>query len=155
MMAQLLQVLERNWLSPRSGEECSAELCVPSRVSRVSAAGPGTGSSLSLVRRLLGKLGLVWLSQENKSWCFLVLSELLMVSVTAFSYMCLCGLLKDASFYSYGRKLPLEDTGFLRNFACGEWWHLSSGLGSASSQQRELPELRSLSRTGSVAVTGL
>lgn len=46
MMAQLLQVSERNWLSPRSREECSAELpSVPSHVSRVSAAGPGTGSS--------------------------------------------------------------------------------------------------------------
>lgn len=67
MMAQLLQILERSWLSPRSGEEHSADLCVPSHVSRVSAAGPGTGSSSSLVRRLLGKLGLVWVSQQNKS----------------------------------------------------------------------------------------
>lgn len=44
MMAQLLQVLERNWLSPRSGEERSAEPCVPSHASRVSAAGPGSSS---------------------------------------------------------------------------------------------------------------
>lgn len=66
MMAQLFQVLERNCLSPGSGEEHSAEPCVPSHVSRVSAAGPGTGSSSSLMRRLLGKLGLVWVSQENK-----------------------------------------------------------------------------------------
>lgn len=147
MMAQLLQVLERNWLSPRSGEERSAEPCVPSHASRVSAAGPGTRSSSSLVRRLLGKLGLVWVSQENKSWCFLVLSNLLMVSVVAFSHMRLCGLLKDASFYSHGRKLLLEKTGSPGNFASGEWWHLSSGLGSASSQQHVVPELRSLSRS--------
>lgn len=153
MMAQLLQVLERNWLSPKSREECSAEPCVPSHVSRVSAAGPGTGSSSSLLRRLLGKLGLVWVSQKNKSWCFLVLSNLQVVSVVAFSYTCLCGLLKDASFYSHGRKLPLEKTGSPRNFFCGEWWHLGSGfgdlwhLGSASSQQHVVPELRSLSRS--------
>lgn len=117
MMVQLLQVLERNWLSPRSGEECSAELCVPSHISRVSAAGPGTGSSLLLVWKLLGKLGLVWVSQENKSRCFLVLSDLLVVSVVAFSHMCLCGLLKEASFYSHRRKLSLKKTGSPRNFA--------------------------------------